>query len=70
MKNPFKFNVVIFNDGTYGARKGLFSYKYVDLRDPQFIWITPDSIHKYAKGTLEQATKAANQRNKPFSKFI
>lgn len=75
MKNPFKFNLVIFNDGTYGVRRGFFSHEYIDINNPRLTWVVPDSIKKYCSGTLQEATLALTSRNledpKPLSsKFI
>ena len=62
-----KFIIVKFKDGRYGARTGLFFYKFLDLIDHPHLdcptWSGPKSIDKYCKGTLAEVTEVLNKYN-------
>lgn len=68
MKNPFKFNLVQFSDGTYGVRRGLFSHEYLDT-DMRHTWHSPYAVNVYCKGTLEEM-KELQQRAALDSKLL
>ena len=57
LRNPFKFNLVQFNDFTYGVRTGLFTYTYLDL-DTLTLWSAPTNVNTHCKGSLEKAKRA------------
>ena len=46
--------IVMFKDGTFGIRKGVFIYTYKDLKE-NYWWSTDSFIFKYCKGTLDEA---------------
>lgn len=52
------YKLVQFRDGTYGARTWFFGYKYLDVKTYEYTWRSPEHVHKYCKGTQEQALKA------------
>lgn len=53
-----KYKLVKFIDGRYGARTWWFGYKYADLKDYEYTWRRLEYVHKYCKGTQEQALNA------------
>lgn len=52
------YKLVKFEDGKYGARAWFFGYKYLDIKTCEYAWRSPENVHKYGKGTEEQALKA------------
>jgi len=64
-----KYKLVKFKDGRYGARKGFFFYKFLDLRYPQNEpWFLEEAINMWCKGTEAEAKKAISIAVKTFDK--
>lgn len=60
-----QFKLVQFRDGRYGARRGLFSYKFLDLHDPKlYAWTPTIAKYRYCRGTRAEAEAAINIYNK------
>ena len=53
-----KYKLVQFSDGKFGARVWFFGYKYLDLETYDYAWRGSEHVHKYGKGTREQALAA------------
>lgn len=53
-----KYKLVQFRDGRFGARTWFFGYKYLDVKDYQYTWRQPAHVHRYCKGTHDQALNA------------
>lgn len=51
--------IVKFEDGTYGIRKGnkFFGYAYIDLVNPKYTWRIGDNWMRDCRGTLEQVKR-------------
>ena len=54
-----KYKLVKFKDGRYGARKGFFFYKFLDLSySAGSSWSSYKFVNKYCKGTEARAREA------------
>lgn len=52
------YKLVEFKDGRFGARTWFFGYRYLDIKDYQYVWRSPEHLARYCKGTIEQAVAA------------
>lgn len=63
-KNPFKFNLIQFEDKSYGVRKYSIGHGYVYLNKDGNLWSSPRYVQKYCKLTLAEATTAYTSNTK------
>jgi hypothetical protein len=48
---------VIFNDGTYGIRRGLLWHRYLDLENGRYWWSASSKYFQDCKGIKERVRK-------------
>lgn len=53
--------LIKFTDGTYGVRKGWFSYKYQDMKTPNCWWYPTSEYFRDCKSDFDTAKLRFNE---------